>query len=166
MLPYGGTPIRDQLAKEGRLRGDLTRPDYVFLDERLDVYYRLLYAALRPWIHNRGLANELSYAADELGTFDRLTPGLFGATGYRKALSTLTAEANERLFRFVEETSLAFEGGDVAALAPEPVADYCERMRQALADLRNEFVAANLGPLTERINADCSSGPVMRPQVH
>ncbi len=166
MLPYGGTPIRDQLAKEGRLRGDLTRPDYVFLDERLDVYYRLLYAALRPWIHNRGLANELSYAADELGTFDRLTPGLFGATGYRKALAKLTAEANERLFRFVEETSLAFEGGDVAALAPEPVADYCERTRQALADLRNEFVAANLGPLTERINADCSSGPVMRPQVH
>jgi len=32
MLPYGGTPIRDQLEKEGRLRGDLTRPDYVFLD--------------------------------------------------------------------------------------------------------------------------------------
>jgi radical SAM superfamily enzyme YgiQ (UPF0313 family) len=31
MLPYGGTPIRDQLEKEGRLRGDLTRPDYVFL---------------------------------------------------------------------------------------------------------------------------------------
>jgi hypothetical protein len=32
MLPYGGTPIRDRLAKEGRLRGDLTRPDYDFLE--------------------------------------------------------------------------------------------------------------------------------------
>jgi anaerobic magnesium-protoporphyrin IX monomethyl ester cyclase len=166
MLPYGGTPIRDQLAKEGRLRGDLTHPDYVFLDDRLDVYYRLLHAALRPWIHNRGLSNELSYAADELGTFDRLTPGLCAAADYRKALSKITGEANERLFRFVEETSLAFEAGDDTPLAPEPVAEYCGRTRLALADLRNEFVAANLGPLTERINADCSSGPLMRPQVH
>ena len=29
MLPYGGTPIRTLLQKEGRLRGDLTHPDYV-----------------------------------------------------------------------------------------------------------------------------------------
>jgi len=27
MLPYGGTPIRDRLQREGRLRGDLTHPD-------------------------------------------------------------------------------------------------------------------------------------------
>jgi anaerobic magnesium-protoporphyrin IX monomethyl ester cyclase len=35
MLPYGGTPIRDRLQREGRLRGDLTHPDYVFLDLRI-----------------------------------------------------------------------------------------------------------------------------------
>jgi hypothetical protein len=59
MLPYGGTPIRDQLEKEGRLRGDLTRPDYVFLDDRLDAYYRKLHVALKPLIHNQGLSNDL-----------------------------------------------------------------------------------------------------------
>ena len=166
MLPYGGTPIRDQLAKEGRLRGDLTKPDYVFLDEKLDDYYRRLHVALKPWIHNHGLSNELSYAWDELGTFARLTPGLIGEEDYRRRLGNLTAKANDELFRFVEQTSEAFEAGDAAPLAPEPVAAYCERTRQTLADLRNEFVAANLGPLTERTNADCSSGPVMRPQVH
>jgi radical SAM superfamily enzyme YgiQ (UPF0313 family) len=166
MLPYGGTPIRDQLAKEGRLRGDLTRPDYVFLDEKLDAYYRRLHLALKPWIHNNGLANELSYAWDELATFARLTPGLSGEAAYRTALARLTAKANERLFRFVEETSLAFEAGDMSGLAPEPVAAYCGRTGEELAVLRNEFVAGNLGPLTEGINADCSSGPVMLPQVH
>jgi anaerobic magnesium-protoporphyrin IX monomethyl ester cyclase len=31
MLPYGGTPIRDQLQLEGRLRGNVTHPDYDFL---------------------------------------------------------------------------------------------------------------------------------------
>ena len=42
MLPYGGTPIRDTLRKEGRLRGDLTHLDYDFLDVRLNEYHRLL----------------------------------------------------------------------------------------------------------------------------
>jgi anaerobic magnesium-protoporphyrin IX monomethyl ester cyclase len=166
MLPYGGTPIRDQLAKEGRLRGDLTHPDYVFLDPRLNDYYRLLSVAIRPWVHNKGLSNQLSYAFDEIETFERLTPGLRGARAYRKGLMRLTAGANQRLFRLVEETSLAFEQGDRSALEPRRIAAFCERARAKLLDLRNAFVADNLAPLTERINADCSSGPVMRPQVH
>jgi hypothetical protein len=70
------------------------------------------------------------------------------------------------LFRLVEETSLAFEQGDRSGLQPERIAAFCERARAKLLDLRNAFVADNLEPLTERINADCSSGPVMRPQVH
>jgi radical SAM superfamily enzyme YgiQ (UPF0313 family) len=166
MLPYGGTPIRDLLAKEGRLRGDLTRPDYDFLDVRLNEYYRLLSEAVRPWVHNHGLSNELSYAWDEIETFARLTPGLRGAAAYRAALSRLTAQANTRLFRLVEESSLAFEQGDLSPLDPKPIADYCKRARKRLLDLRNVFVADNLTPLSERINADCSSGPVLRPQVH
>jgi anaerobic magnesium-protoporphyrin IX monomethyl ester cyclase len=166
MLPYGGTPIRDQLAREGRLRGDLTHPDYDFLDPRLNEYYRLLSVAIRPWVHNKGLSNQLSYAFDEIETFERLTPGLRGARAYRKGLMRLTAGANQRLFRLVEETSLAFEQGDRSALEPRRIAAFCERARANLLDLRNAFVADNLEPLTERINADCSSGPVMRPQVH
>jgi anaerobic magnesium-protoporphyrin IX monomethyl ester cyclase len=166
MLPYGGTPIRDQLAREGRLRGDLTHPDYDFLDPRLNEYYRLLSVAIRPWVHNKGLSNQLSYAFDEIETFERLTPGLRGARAYRKGLMRLTAGANQRLFRLVEETSLAFEQGDRSALEPRRIAAFCERARAKLLDLRNAFVADNLEPLTERINADCSSGPVMRPQVH
>ena len=166
MLPYGGTPIRDQLAKEGRLRGDLTHPDYDFLDLRLNEYYRLLSAVVRPWVHNKGLSNQLSYAFDEIETFERLTPGLRGARAYRKGLMKLTAGANARLFRLVEETSLAFEQGDRSALEPRRIAALCERARTKLLDLRNGFVADNLEPLTERINADCSSGPVMRPQIH
>ena len=51
MMPYGGTPIRDALRDEGRLRGDLTHPDYDFLDLRLNEFYRLLTPTVRPWIH-------------------------------------------------------------------------------------------------------------------
>jgi hypothetical protein len=34
------------------LRGDLTHPDYDFLDLRINDYHRLLTRAVRPWIHN------------------------------------------------------------------------------------------------------------------
>ena len=166
MLPYGGTPIRDQLAKEGRLRGDLTHPDYDFLDPRLNEYYRLLSNTVRPWIHNQGLSNQLSYAWDEIETFERLTPGLRHAKPYRKALARLTAQVNERLFRLVEQSSLAFEQGDRSLLDPKGIDAFCARTRTRLVDLRNVFVAKNLEPLNQRINADCSSGPVMRPQIH
>jgi anaerobic magnesium-protoporphyrin IX monomethyl ester cyclase len=166
MLPYGGTPIRDQLAKEGRLRGDLTHPDYDFLDARMNQYYWLLRDTLLPWIHNNGLSNQLSYAWDEIETFARLTPNLSGVKPYRKALTKLTAQANERLFRLVEESSLAFEQGDRSMLDPDSIAAYCQRMQTRLVDLRNLFVADNLDPLTDCINADCTSGPVLRPQIH
>lgn len=39
MLPYAGTPVRETLAREGRLRGSDFQPDYPFLDPKLDFYY-------------------------------------------------------------------------------------------------------------------------------
>jgi hypothetical protein len=38
MLPYAGTPIEAQLIQEGRLRGNISQPDYSFLDPRVDLY--------------------------------------------------------------------------------------------------------------------------------
>jgi radical SAM superfamily enzyme YgiQ (UPF0313 family) len=38
MLPYAGTPIESELSNSGRLIGDVTKPDYTFLDERIDWY--------------------------------------------------------------------------------------------------------------------------------
>jgi anaerobic magnesium-protoporphyrin IX monomethyl ester cyclase len=166
MLPYGGTPIRDQLAKEGRLRGDLTHPDYDFLDLRINEYHRLLTLAVRSWIHKEGLSYQLSYAWDELETIARLTPGVRDGGAYREELRALTAESNERLFTLVEESSLAFERGDPTLLKPASVRGFCGRMQTRLLDMRNDFVAGNLGALAATINADCSSGPVLTPQIH
>lgn len=166
MLPYGGTPIRDRLAQEGRLRGDLTHPDYDFLDLRINEYHGLLTQAVRPWIHKSGLAYQISYAWDELETIARLVPSAHGSDDYRAALRALTADSNERLFHLVEESSLAFERGDRSLLDPDRVRAFCERAQARLADLRNEYVADNLDPLALAINVDCASGPVLRPQIH
>lgn len=166
MLPYGGTPIRDQLAKEGRLRGDLTHPDYDFLDLRINEYHRLLTRAVRPWIHNEGLSYALNSAVDELATITRLTPGAEGAARYQAELRALTAQCNARLFQLVEESSLAFERGDLGPLAPYPVAEFCGRMQRRLEKLRHRFITANLDALVAHISADRMQSPVLAPQIH
>ena len=166
MLPYGGTPIRDLLRKEGRLRGDLTHPDYDFLDVRLNEYHRMLTTTVRPWIHHQGLSYELNYAWDEFESVRRLAPAVWGAQDYRAALRALTAESNERLFQLVEESSVAFERGDRSPFDYDGVKNYCEQNRQKLLDLRNRFVADNIDLLMEAINPNCATGPVIAPQVH
>jgi anaerobic magnesium-protoporphyrin IX monomethyl ester cyclase len=166
MLPYGGTPIRDQLEKEGRLRGDLTRPDYVFLDPRLNDYHRLLSKAVRPWIHGEGLSYQLNYAWDELETVRRLVPGVEGIAAYRHALQSLTKESNEELFKLVEDSSIAFEAGDRSVDA-DAVQRYCEANAARLIALRNRFIADNIYLLRDASQLDAAAaGPVIAPQVH
>ena len=166
MLPYGGTPIRDALKREGRLRGDLTHPDYDFLDLRLNEYYQLLLPTVRPWIYKKGLSYELNYAWDELQTVSRLVYGVEGVDEYREALRWLTAESNGRLFTHVEESLDAFEQGDDSKLDVRPALAFCEDGRRRLLDLRDRFIARNIDVLMDSVSADCASGPVMVPQTH
>jgi radical SAM superfamily enzyme YgiQ (UPF0313 family) len=166
MLPYGGTPIRDQLEREGRLRGDLTHPDYDFLDPRLNEYHRLLSRTVRPWIHNQGLSYQLNYAWDEFETVRRLVPGVEGGDAYADDLREMVRESNEKLFRLVEESVAAFEQGDRSGLDPDAVLAYCHEMDARLVRTRNRFISENIPSLVDAVGADCSSGPVMTPQIH
>jgi anaerobic magnesium-protoporphyrin IX monomethyl ester cyclase len=165
MLPYGGTPIRDLLQQEGRLRGDLTHPDYDFLHRRLNDYHRLFNQAVRPWIHNEGISNELNYAWDELETVRRLVPGIQRIDDYAAALRSLTKESNEQLFRLVEESTVAFERGDTALLDPAAVRSYCEQIESRLISTRNSFVAENIYLLRDA-SANDANRPVIAPQIH
>lgn len=63
MLPYAGTPIEEALRREGRLTGSLARPDYHFLDPRVDLYVSLTHRVLaRRNFDSLGLANRLTLA--------------------------------------------------------------------------------------------------------
>ncbi|MFD0345353.1 B12-binding domain-containing radical SAM protein [Kitasatospora aburaviensis] len=166
MLPYGGTPIRDRLKLEGRLRGDVTRPDYDFLDPRLNDYYHRLKAVSGHWVGDEGLSHELNWAWDEFETVGRLAPGLTGTGEYRRALADLTATANEELFGTIEASAAAFEGGDASLLDPEPGRTFCQDVRDRLLGLRNGFFLANVDALTEAIDLGAVRGPVLQPHVH
>ena len=166
MLPYGGTPIRDRLEAEGRLRGDVTHPDYDFLDLRLNDYYHLLHRAAGPWISDRGVCHELTWAGEELEILNRLVPEVEGVTAYRSALHALTAESNEQLFRLVEESSLAFEAGSRSPLDLGSSRSLTQATRERMLELRNRFVADNVGALIDATRRDVIRGPVLAPHVH
>src|SRR5205823_13646519 len=77
MIPYDGTPIKDQLAREGRLRGDVGNPDYDFHDPRLELFFRRVNEALNTtgWIHGlRALSPQLKFAWQELAVMTSFTP--------------------------------------------------------------------------------------------
>ena len=126
----------------------------------------MLHEAVRPWVHGDGLSYQLNYAWDELETVCRLVPGLEGAEPYRRALRKLTAESNEEMFRLVDESSVAFEEGQRSNIDAAAIREFCEDSQAQMLSMRNRFVAANVERLMESINADCSSGPVLMPQVH
>lgn len=166
MLPYGGTPIRTMLAQEGRLKGNTMRPDYDFLDRRLNSYYALLREAARPWIHDGGLSHEINWAWEELEVVERLLPEATGGDGYRRDLTALTADSNARLFNLVERSSRAYEQGDKGPLDSRAAKNSAKEVQIALVELRDRFIAKNVDLLMESIDRTRVSGPVTAPQIH
>lgn len=166
MLPYGGTPIRTQLEKEGRLRGSTTHPDYDFLDTRLNDYHGLLDRAAAHWVHNKGVSHEINWAWDELKTVERLVPGLVETNRYDRALRDLTARSNDALFTMIEESSRAYEAGDTRGPDRDQARRITSAIREELLDLRNGWVRRNTDTLLEAIVVDEVRGPVTAPQVH
>jgi hypothetical protein len=49
MLPYDGTPVKDELEKAGRLKGDVCKPEYDFLEPRANALYRSLASLVNVW---------------------------------------------------------------------------------------------------------------------
>lgn len=151
MLPYAGTPIRDLLAAEGRLHGDVTHPDYDFPDPRLNEFHGLLDPVAGLWVHNDGISHQLNWAWYELGVIERLVDRLCDAPAYRDALRTLTSASNAALFHLVTDAADAFEAGDWAAL--DGLLDEVgnrERVGRTMADMlaqRDAFVGANVEPI-------------------
>jgi len=81
MLPYDGTPIKDELVRTGRLRGDVCNPDYDFLDPRIGEFYEALtnVVSLSGWIHGlKAVTLQLGWAWHEVATIERLFPVLPG----------------------------------------------------------------------------------------
>jgi anaerobic magnesium-protoporphyrin IX monomethyl ester cyclase len=143
MLPYDGTPIKDDLARAGRLRGDVCNPSYNFLDPRLDAFYEELARTVdvTGWVHGyRALSPQLNWVWNEIAILDRLFPQLPGMPAYKQRVRAITRESNELLFKVVEDLSRVYSDGAPNGLSTSVLQAHCHRWIDDLVRERNDFV--------------------------
>jgi radical SAM superfamily enzyme YgiQ (UPF0313 family) len=163
MLPYDGTPIKDDLARSGRLRGDVCNPDYDFLDRRLTDFYEALteFVDIRGWIHGyRALSVQLSWAWNEVAVMERLFPPLPDMSFYQKTLRRITAESNHFLLGVVEDLSYTFSDGRSNPWTTEIVEASRRRFLEKLLNERNAFVARHQAVLLAAMPQSALCGAV------
>jgi anaerobic magnesium-protoporphyrin IX monomethyl ester cyclase len=143
MLPYDGTPIKDELEREGRLKGDICHPDYDFLDSRVTVLYRSLSEIVDVWgwIHGyRALSPQLNWASNEIAIMERLFPQLPGMHEYKQAIRRITRESNEILFSVVEELLDSASSGGQRSWTTARLDTHRKRFLEQLLETRDGFV--------------------------
>ena len=143
MLPYDGTPIKDDLERAGRLRGDVCNPSYDFLDPRLDAFYAELARTVdvTGWVHGyRALSPQLNWVWHEIAILDRLFPQLPGMQVYKQRVQAITRESNEMLFHVVEDLSCVYSDGAANMLSTPVLQAHCRRWIDDLVRERNDFV--------------------------
>jgi len=146
MLPYDGTPIKDELVRTGRIRGDVCNPDYDFLDPRIGEFYEELtkLVSLTGWIHGlKAVTTQLGWAWHEVATMERLFPALPGFDDYKETLRGITKRSNDLLLRVVEDLSYEFSDGTPASWKPEVVEQAREGFLEELLRERDAFVYSN-----------------------
>jgi radical SAM superfamily enzyme YgiQ (UPF0313 family) len=162
MLPYDGTAIKEDLARAGRLRGDVCNPDYDFLDPRLNDFYEALteYVDIRGWIHGyRALSLQLSWAWNEVAVIERLFPGVEEFEAYKQALRQITCDSNGMLLQVVEDLSYVYSDNREIVWAPEAIEEARTRYLRDLLRERNLFVSLNQGTLLQALGRNLAEEP-------
>jgi len=163
MVPYDGTPIKDELARTGRLRGDVCNPDYDFLDPRLEEFYQGLTGMVNVtgWIHGlKALTVQLDWAWHEVATMEHLFPNLPGMSKYKKKLRAITKASNDLLLRVVEDLSYVFSDGRENPWDPVEVEKQREHFLDDLLRERDAFVYRHQEILLDTLDLDAA--PVVR----
>ena len=154
MLPYDGTPIKDELVRTGRLRGDVCNPDYDFLDPRLEAFYESLTSVVnvRGWIHGlEAVTLQLSTAWHEVAVMGRLFPALPGFEEYTQTLRRITSHSNRLLLNIVEDLSYTYSDGRENRWNADEVEASRKAILEEFIDERDDFVASHETTLLEAL---------------
>lgn len=157
MLPYDGTPIKDRLAAEGRLKGDINNPDYDFLDPRLDAFYKDMNEVLHVsgWIHgHRALSPALNWAWNEVAILERLFPGLEGLEAYKADLRKLTAASNDMVLDVVDDLVACHAEGRRRRWRDSEVTARAEDFGGELLRLRDGYISGQSQVILAALQAD------------
>ena len=157
MLPYDGTPIKDELVRTGRLRGDVCSPDYDFLDPKLADFYDGLtnVVSLQGWIHGlEAVTLQLSTAWHEVAIMERLYPALAGMSEYADTLRGITKKSNDLLLTVVEDLSYVYSDGRENRWDPEVLEAARKQVLEDLITERDAFVIANQDVMLETLRQE------------
>ena len=167
MLPYDGTPIKDELVRTGRLKGDVCSPDYDFLDPRLTEFYEGLtdMISLRGWIHGlEAVTVQLSTAWHEVAVMQRLFPDLPGMARYKTKLRRITKRSNNLLLDVVEDLTYVYSDGREIKWVPEQIEAHRQQVLEDLITERDAFVVENQHVLLETLRQEALPGLVPPPE--
>ena len=156
MVPYDGTPIKDDLARSGRLRGDVSRPEYDFLDPRLNDFYHeiIRMVDVTGWTHGYGaLSPALNFAWEEISILEQLFPALPGFEDYRRTIQQITSESNLALIQIVEDLSFVFSDGRRNPWSADELRKRSRAFSSRLLETRDNFVLENQETLLESLSA-------------
>jgi anaerobic magnesium-protoporphyrin IX monomethyl ester cyclase len=159
MVPYDGTPIKDELIKAGRLRGDVCNPYYDFLDPKLGEFCYALGRVLQVtgWIHGlESVSQALNFAWIELAVTERLFPRLPGIVDYRATLQQITRTSNLLLFEVVEDIANFHENGQTHHWSAEALRERCRGFLKSFVSERDAFVYRNRDTLLEGLRVPAS----------
>ncbi len=157
MLPYDGTPIKDELEQAGRLRGDICYPEYDFLEDRVTGFYRELTQILDVWgwIHGfKALSPQLNWSWNELAIMERLFPPMPQLAGYKRELQQITQESNAVLFQVVDDLLETYLNGRPHAWSASRLGQRRDAFLARMLNARNTFVAANQDVLMRALYPD------------
>lgn len=157
MIPYDGTPIRDQLALEGRLRGTVTAPDYDFLDPRIDNLYLAVrkFVEVTGWVHAlHGVSGMLNYARNEAAIAERLFPPLSGIDEYKSKLRDLTRDSNAVFFELLDDLAGEFAGKGRAAWTIDKLRGLGDEFKAHMLRERDVFVKLNQSVMLEALGRE------------
>ncbi len=157
MVPYDGTPIKDELMRTGRLLGDVCNPDYNFLDSRVTSFYEKLsnIVHVSGWVHGiEALSPQLNFAWIEVAIMERLFPTLPGLTVYKETLREITQSSNNLLFKVVEDLSYVFSDGYPNVWSSDALRSECKGLHDTLLYERNAFVLQNQTILLQALHAE------------
>jgi radical SAM superfamily enzyme YgiQ (UPF0313 family) len=157
MLPYAGTPIEATLTAEGRLIGSIVRPDYRFIDSRLDEYYEQLNALAAPWLNGPdALSHTLNVLAHESVVMQRLFNGLGGLDSYRLWLRETTRKSNECMLGAIEASLDNFERFGDLGLDQDALAKWSCATLEKCIERRDEFVSRNQEQMLDVLTSDAA----------
>jgi radical SAM superfamily enzyme YgiQ (UPF0313 family) len=146
MVPYDGTPIKDELIKAGRLRGDVCDPYYDFLDPSLGEFCYDLGQVLKVtgWMHGLdSVSQTLNVASSEFAVMERLFPRLPGIDDYRATLKDITRSSNALLFEVVADMADFHEHGEPHGWSAASLRERCQGFVETFLAERNDFVSRN-----------------------